>query len=279
MGVLCVSFIFAQQSANRFFYELTFKPKKAEDKREKILTTLDIVGDKSIYQDFTIPAQDSIITETVEKMQKTGIFEDVSKRIKMPKFSYKIYKIYPSMEVSVMDAIANKRFSYKSPTKFAWKVVSEKKKIGEYTAQKATTTFGGRNWTAWFSTDIPFQDGPYKFHGLPGLIVQLEDDANEYIWVLKGNKTIEKWEENSYVEKLQAKMGGSLNAVEITKEKFDKAYTNFKADPLGEYRPYMTPEIMKQTMPGTSKTIGEFVKDQEKILKDFFEGVDNPIEK
>lgn len=278
-GAICFSLTFAQQSANRFFYELTFKPKKAIETRETIFTVLDITNDKSVYQDFTIISQDSIVQASVEKMQKTGIFEDISKSIKMPKFSYKIYKTYPAMEISVNDAISNKRFFYKSPTKLDWKVANEKKKIGEYTAQKATTHFGGRHWTAWFSSDIPFQDGPYKFHGLPGLIVQLEDDAKEYSWTLKGNKTIKNWEEYSYTDKFQARMGGNLNAMETTKEKFDKAYANFKADPLGEFRPYMTPEMMKQNLPGSNKTIGEMIKEQEKLIKDFFEGIDNPIEK
>ncbi|MDY6025552.1 hypothetical protein [Bergeyella zoohelcum] len=33
IAILMTSVVFAQQSANRFFYELTFKPKKAEEKK------------------------------------------------------------------------------------------------------------------------------------------------------------------------------------------------------------------------------------------------------
>lgn len=33
--------------------------------------------------------------------------------------------------------------------------------------QKATCDFAGRKWIAWFTTEIPIQDGPYKFYGLP----------------------------------------------------------------------------------------------------------------
>ncbi|WP_262892927.1 hypothetical protein [Kaistella flava (ex Peng et al. 2021)] len=32
-----------------------------------------------------------------------------------------------------------------------------------YKVQKATTTFGGKKWVAYFTRDIPFTDGPYKF--------------------------------------------------------------------------------------------------------------------
>lgn len=276
--ILMTSVVFAQQSANRFFYELTFKPKKAEEKREKIMTALDITTEKSIYEDFTIRAQDSIIKQEVEQMTKTGVFKDLMKTITMPKFTYKVVKKYPSMEVSVQDNISNKRFSYQSPTKLNWNVDSEKTKIGVYAVQKATTDFGGRQWTAWFTMDIPFQDGPYKFHGLPGLIVKIEDSKKEYSWELKGNENIAKWEELSYTQKMQSRFGMSTTVVEITKEKFDKAYANFKADPLGEFRMYMTPEVMKQPLPGTDKTVGDMIKDQEKMAKDFFAAVDNPIE-
>lgn len=268
----------AQQSANRFFYELTFKPKKEKPDTEKVMTSLDITTDKSIYQDFTIPAQDSIIKMEVETMEKSGAWKDMSKSIKMPKFSYKIYKTYPDMTVSYMDRISTKLFKYDDPVTFNWKILPEKEKIGAYNTQKATTEFGGRKWTAWFSPDLPFQDGPYKFHGLPGLIVKIEDDGKNYSWTLQGNKNVENWEEFSYAERTNSKYGMSNTAVATTKEKFTKSYENFKADPLAEARPYMTPEFLNRTMPGSSKTFGEMMKEQEKLLKDFFGSNNNPIE-
>lgn len=268
----------AQQTANRFFYELTFKPKKEKPETEKVMTSLDITKDKSIYQDFTVPAQDSIIKMEIEAMEKSGTWKDMSKSIKMPKFSFKIYKTYPDMTVSYMDRISTKLFKYDDPVTFNWKILPDKEKIGAYNTQKATTEFGGRKWTAWFSTELPFQDGPYKFHGLPGLIVKVEDDEKNYSWTLQGNKNVENWEEFSFAEKANTKYGMSNTAVATTKEKFTKSYENFKADPLAEARPYMTPEFLNRTMPGSSKTFGEMMKEQEKLLKDFFGSNNNPIE-
>lgn len=61
-----------------------------------------------------------------------------------------------------------------------WKITSEQKMIGKYKSQKAETTYGGRNWIAWFTTELPFSDGPYIFSGLPGLIVSIQDSNSEY---------------------------------------------------------------------------------------------------
>lgn len=271
--------ISAQETANRFFYELSFKPKQDSAKIDKVMATLDIVKDKSIYQDFTITAQDSIIKMAVEEMQKTKAWKDLSKTIKMPKFSFKIYKMYPDMKEQYVDRISKNLFAYEETIKFDWKILSDKEKIGEYNTQKATTEFGGRKWTAWFSTDIPFQDGPYKFYGLPGLIVKIEDEGKNYSWLLSGNKSVKDWKEFSYVEELQAQSGMVSNEKKvIPKDKFDKAFSAFKQDPMAEWRAQVPQNMLTMKMPGSDMTIGEMMKNQEKIAKDFFNANDNPIE-
>lgn len=268
----------AQETANRFFYELTFKPKKDSTRLDKVMTILDIKKDKSIYQDYSAVAQDSIIVNAVKKMETSGVFVDIMKMIKMPKFGYKVAKAYPSMKETFIDKISNKHFGYEEDLKFDWKILSEKEKIGSYNTQKATTEYGGRKWTAWFAADVPFQDGPYRFYGLPGLIVKMEDEGKNYSWELKGNKKIDNYSEISEAEKMVVKYGMSTEVNIIPKDKFEKSMANFKADPLAEARPYMTPENMSKKMPGTEITMGEYLKGQEKIAKDFFNANDNPIE-
>ena len=269
----------AQQTANRFFYELTFKPKTDSAKLDKVMTILDITDKKSIYQDFTVPSQDSIMKVEVEAMQKSGVYKDMSKTIKMPKFNYKIEKTYPDMKVTFSDMISTKKIGYVDPTKFNWKILPDKSKIGDYTAQKATTEFGGRQWTAWFTTDLPFPDGPYKFHGLPGLIVKLEDADKNYTWELKGNKKVNNYSEVSFAESMSNKMGMNSNLIIVDRAKFEKSYDNFKQDPLNEFRGMIPAEAMGQKMPGSDKTIGEMLKEQERRLKDFFNANNNPIER
>ena len=271
----------AQETANRFFYELTFKPKKDSTKMDKVMTILDITKDKSIYQDYTMIAQDSIMKIQVEQMQKSGVFKDLTKSMTMPKIGGKVYKSYPDMKVVFSERISSGftplNIGYADDTKFNWKTENDKQKIGSYNTQKATTEFAGRKWIAWFTTDIPLQDGPYKFHGLPGLIVKIEDDAKNYSWELKGNRKVENYSEISYLESISP--GGSGGKVtEIPREKFEKTYEEYKKDPFASMRPLLKPEMLSQKLPGSDSTVGEMIKNQEKMVKDFFDANNNPIE-
>lgn len=60
-----------------------------------------------------------------------------------------------------------------------WKLESETKKFGELTCHKATGSFRGKNYTAWYTDAIPLPYGPWKLQGLPGLILEAYDDEKE----------------------------------------------------------------------------------------------------
>ncbi|WP_312090442.1 GLPGLI family protein [Chryseobacterium sp.] len=270
-----------KESSNRFFYELTFKPKKDSTKLDKVITVLDITNkNRSVYQDYTVISQDSITKVEIEAMQKAGVYKDLSKSLKTPKFSARIHKYYPGMKIEYIDKVANGmtpvNIAYTEDLKFNWKISNEKQKIGEYNTQKATTDFGGRKWTAWFSTDLPFPDGPYKFWGLPGLIVKIEDDAKNYSWILQGNKKVDDYKEFSYMETLAQATGGKPK--DLTREKFEKTFSDFKKDPFASVRPMMNQAMLSQPVPGTDGTVGDLIKKQEKMYKDFYNANDNPIE-
>jgi len=67
--------------------------------------------------------------------------------------------------------------------KINWKLDAEiTKKIDSFICHKATANFRGRKYTAWYSLEYPIQMGPWKFNGLPGLIMEIYDENNRYYW-------------------------------------------------------------------------------------------------
>lgn len=67
-----------------------------------------------------------------------------------------------------------------------WTVTSDEKQIGDYACRKATLDKGGRQWTAWFTTDLPCEAAPRDFNGLPGVIIELDDSTGEVAWTFNG---------------------------------------------------------------------------------------------
>ncbi len=71
-----------------------------------------------------------------------------------------------------------------------WKILKDTMSFSGIPCQKATTKFKGRNWIAWFATEIPFQSGPWKLNGLPGLIVEAYDDKKEVKFTFAGLENV-----------------------------------------------------------------------------------------
>lgn len=61
-----------------------------------------------------------------------------------------------------------------------WVITEDTLHVLNYACQKATTSFRGRDYTAWFTLDIPVSEGPWKLHGLPGLILKVEDSEKTF---------------------------------------------------------------------------------------------------
>ncbi|GAP73338.1 GLPGLI family protein [Candidatus Symbiothrix dinenymphae] len=63
-----------------------------------------------------------------------------------------------------------------------WEIQQDTLTIAGYLCQKAISRFRGRDYIAWFTVDIPINNGPWKFSGLPGLILKVYDKDNQKIF-------------------------------------------------------------------------------------------------
>lgn len=235
--------ILVQAQVNRFFYEYKFIPdsgNKEDVKKEMML--LDIDKNGSNYYSHDKFVADSIGRAEIEKQIKSGGGSiSVNKRENPGQVSYKVTKQYPEFKTYLFRSISMDRYKIREDKKPEWKILPDKEKIGNYNAQKAVTNFGGREWTAWFTQDIPFQDGPYKFYGLPGLIVKIEDATGSHSMTLVGNKTINtpNAEKDIQLPENVKILGVGGKEIEVTKEQFKKAWKAYVNDPTKNMRELM----------------------------------------
>lgn len=101
------------------------------------------------------------------------------------RFHYTIYKIAASRQVYYYDRISTTRYRYEEPANsLSWTITPTTATVAGYACQRATASYGGRQWEAWFTRAVPVSEGPYKFYGLPGLIVKVSDARQHYVFEL-----------------------------------------------------------------------------------------------
>jgi GLPGLI family protein len=64
-----------------------------------------------------------------------------------------------------------------------WELGEDTLTVCGYPCKKARTAFRGRNYEAWYAPEIPVSLGPWKFAGLPGMILQIRDTRNMFRFV------------------------------------------------------------------------------------------------
>lgn len=98
-----------------------------------------------------------------------------------------IYKDFTSNTMTTFDDINREGYKYTDTLDAQqWEIIDSTKIILDYQCIKAETDYHGRHWIAWFATDIPVANGPWKLGGLPGLILEAYDTRNEHHFMLNG---------------------------------------------------------------------------------------------
>lgn len=158
------------------------------------------------------------------------------------KLLYSVYKNYPAGKITTTDVLSMTSqwclYEELMPD-FQWEIMEDTAEIIGFHVQKAVCDFGGRTWVAWFAEELPFNDGPYKFSGLPGLILSIADTQNHYRFELvsveapdAGTKI--EFEEQEYMKTTKEDFfGASTNDVDnIVDEVMGSITTNGSEDAM-----------------------------------------------
>ncbi len=199
---------------HRFIYDVVYKKDSTSNITTKENYILDIGTKETKYYTYDFFVADSLITNNIP----------FPKEMKLNTSDIIVHK-NNNNEFFQYDLLENTVFQLQTNDTQKWNLSQEKKNVKNLSLQKAITTWGGRNWTAWFAEEIPFQEGPYKFHGLPGLIVEIYDDKKNYHFELVRSEKI-KEEENQFIE-MSEKMG-----IPITWEKYKTAKIKYYESPV-----------------------------------------------
>ncbi|BAP30791.1 uncharacterized protein CHSO_1754 [Chryseobacterium sp. StRB126] len=205
-----------QAQTHRFMYELQYKMDSTETGYEKLNMILDITPKEVKFYEKGLSNTDSLNKKFGMNSSYTDMTGQVVKR-KINSFDHENFI-----------NIKNGYYSFKTTDKINWTITDETKKIENYTLQKATTTFGGRSWAAWFCKDIPFHEGPFKLRGLPGLIFELSDAKKNFMYTLI--KSRELPEIYSTSDFLESHFGNK--AISINEKQKQKLMMEFYSDPF-----------------------------------------------
>ncbi len=264
LGLLMLG-ILANAQSQRFTYNYQFIPDSTNvsDVKNELMN-LDVSKSGSKFYSYTVYHSDSLMRVDLDRqLAATGTL-NVKTNNRMGLVRYTVSKKYPKYEVFLHDRILRDQYNVSEERPIVWKITSEKLKIGDWSTQKAETDFAGRHWYAWFTADIPIQDGPYKFHGLPGLIVKLEDQAQSHRFTLQAVKNITSIPEDVF----------GANEISVNSKQYSKVLKEYENDPT---------KGLKQVQMGGAIMImkdgqNSSMKDQEELIKAKMKKDNNKIE-
>ena len=247
---------------HRFIYEVNYRRDSTENIKTKAFFHLDINPEETLYYDRTIFESDSIKNLELN----TGFPAPNLNEIFVHQKNSKQYDNYEFLGWDFIKRISEPEQN--------WTLSPEKKTLGNYHLQKASTKWSGRQWIAWFAPDIPFADGPQKFHGLPGLIVELEDDKDNFSFKLVKSQNYPQTQKVGILHTFFS------NSLLLNDKKYLKFKTDHYKDPLA-YAKNGTVDlaktealILEDGTHVTQKNIREVTLSEQKKIKKY----NNPIE-
>ncbi|MEZ5033782.1 MAG: GLPGLI family protein [Chitinophagaceae bacterium] len=157
-------------------YEFSFYNDSLKTKSQKDICVLAIGNSYSVYYSYLKYQRDSLI---YNKLKNGGAVTNILNSLAAYKTngsSTIIYKKQDSDSLIVLTELAGDKYLINDKVDFKWLIKPDTVSILNNICQKAIVYFRGREYTAWFSPAIPVNEGPWKFYGLPGLILKIQDE-------------------------------------------------------------------------------------------------------
>ncbi|WP_449389077.1 GLPGLI family protein [Chryseobacterium lineare] len=224
--LLLVVFINSKAQSYKIIYDFKWKSEKKNSEFNNELCALITKDNQSFFESYEKFRSDSLKTKVINDYTKNnsrGPLRLPSDK-KESLFRPLIIKNPADNKITVEEKAYVKLLSVTYTCPIHWKIKSNAtEKILGYNTQKAVCEFGGRKWTAWFTREIPIMDGPYKFSGLPGLILKIQDSEENYLFEIK---SITK--ENNDIEHRNF---GSSKVNNLTPKQWDTFWSNYRKQP------------------------------------------------
>ncbi len=203
-------------------YDVVATKKNGETVNEEYATILQFNPSVAKFTDMTSYRADSIAAipnapiETIEKLANDRAKSEFF-------FSGEVFQNYPEGKTTYTDIIVPNYVEYAEDfAPFEWEITEDTLTVSTYPCIKATCEYGGRKWTAWFTEDIPVSYGPWKFAGLPGLIMKVTDDDNIHTFTATSLSKAD-----DAIVKVQ-----NTNIQHTDRDKFVSAKNYFEVDPM-----------------------------------------------
>ncbi len=267
--ILFSMLVFSQNYRCTYEYKFKIDSTQRENIQEEIMN-LDITKDGSTFYSNEKFIYDSLSSAELKKAVATKSSHiNFSKITNKGKINFSVSKKYPELEIVLNTPINGDEYSIKDNQKLEWTILSERKEIGGLQVQKATTLSGGRKWIAWFTTEILFQDGPYKFSGLPGLILNVEDSKGDHSFQFIGIKKL-----NDLPESVISK----IKSISITPQQYKKLWKEYTNDPGKKIREIFSSGDIKIKMTdanGKELSQSEILRNKELRVKESLKKTNN----
>lgn len=185
--LFCTSLLFAQKTSEHSSYRLTYVLDYKSDStnstyiQQEVFYLL-VTNTESKFIAKNKIVKDSILAGIEKGDGPFGGFA-MQNRPKV-KNEYIVYKT--NSQKLFIETIGINPFGYVINESPNWIMTGKKQKVEQFNCTESKINdYLGRNWVALFDPTHSLNVGPYKFNGLPGLVVKVYDEKKDYVFTLQ----------------------------------------------------------------------------------------------